>query len=333
MDPPFFRVNITLASLSLSQFDATYSVNANAVGVLPRSELALWASGSVTNAAALAALATQVAKDWYLYQIGKLDIVFAGLAPWTPEGTSDYVEWTQTNDMVSTRVQRGQGGGGYAGFPTARPLGLKDGSGNTIIENIYYLSLPDGSYTIVNGVLTITGGLEHDINAWKQGSNWYTSNNTGGLNPIFSLNSGYLYGIPVIVTRNRTVNKLGCYIESGNAGANLKLALYDITSDSSILPNTALAVTGNIDASANNTMVSADVSVPVVPGHYWLLAQTDLSLGIFGVMAIVPTLPVTDDPPTQKVWLKNNTSTIGDPVPFALGDAVTGDGPYIAWRM
>lgn len=192
-DPPFFRVKVTLASLGLTQFDSTLSVNAFATGILPRNETALWSSGSVTNAAALTALATQAAKDWYLYQLGKLDIVFAGLAPWTPEGTSDYVEWTQTKDIVSTRVQRG----------TALPYVAQSPARQSIF----------------------TGG---DLNSFRRPLVHYTCPVTGQSLHAGFLRDNQILAVPYPVPRTEAIVSIGFRLDTvGPAGSLLRCAIYD----------------------------------------------------------------------------------------------------------
>lgn len=280
-DPSHFRVNVTLASLGLSQFDPIHSVNSSAVGILPRNELALWASGSVTNSAALAALAAQVAKDWYLYQLGKLDIVFAGLTNWAPEGTSDYVEWTQTNDIVSTRVQRGSGGGGYQ-FSDNPRRGLTLVTGITpVIENIYYISLPTGSYQIVDGILVLNQGLGGgDIHTYRTSGGRFTSPvTTAARQDGNALPKNQIYLYPFIVPVTQTFSRLEIYLTNvGSAGAKVQLAVYDTQSATNDTPRNPLVSTADI---AIDTGIAGlrgqNVTFTLSPGLYYLAANSNNS--------------------------------------------------------
>lgn len=57
-------------------------------------------SGNLTE---LTNLTTQNAKDWYRFRLGRAEITYPGVIPYTPEGLSDNIEWTP----VFTRIQRG----------------------------------------------------------------------------------------------------------------------------------------------------------------------------------------------------------------------------------
>ena len=100
---------VTMANCGLSAtlFDPTVSPNA---GTMPIHSIQPY-TGS--NDAALTALATQMAFDFYSWQLGKVDAVYAGVVPWVPEGMSDATEWlskglaNDPNAMFSTRPQRG----------------------------------------------------------------------------------------------------------------------------------------------------------------------------------------------------------------------------------
>lgn len=70
---------------------------------------ATYVGGVLTNTAALAALTTQVATDlagWL--RIARQDQKYAGVIPYTPEGTSESIEWILREGEASTRVQGGQ---------------------------------------------------------------------------------------------------------------------------------------------------------------------------------------------------------------------------------
>jgi hypothetical protein len=66
------------------------------------SAVATFASGSATNAAALAALATQAATDFYAWQAaGVYDVAFAGVAPWLPTGADGSCEYAHDPDRAA----------------------------------------------------------------------------------------------------------------------------------------------------------------------------------------------------------------------------------------
>ena len=98
--PHTVTVPMGSAGLSSSLFNASVSPNDN---VCPVQSIQPYDG---TNGTALATLATQLAFDYYMWQMGRLDMVFRGVLPWTPEGTSDSVE-IQESGIITTRVQRG----------------------------------------------------------------------------------------------------------------------------------------------------------------------------------------------------------------------------------
>lgn len=102
-----YTVTVTLSSLGLPEFSGVFG-NTSAQKTFHDSATATYAGGgSPTNAAALLALATQTATDYYRYRACPLDIKYAGIVQWEPEGWSDNVEWTYRLNEVSTRIQAG----------------------------------------------------------------------------------------------------------------------------------------------------------------------------------------------------------------------------------
>lgn len=84
---------VSLLSLSLTQFGSIPGFKGSLV--IKANTIAAWAGGgSPTNDTELAALAQQVATDFYCWRLGSLDQRFAGIAAWTPEGFHD-IEWTE----------------------------------------------------------------------------------------------------------------------------------------------------------------------------------------------------------------------------------------------
>ncbi len=84
--------------------------------------------GTPTNASELDAYAAAMSRDWYLWQLGGTDVVYAGIGPWTPEGISDSVEYLYDAEKMLTRVQRApwndRAGGGLL-----KELGIDGGGG------------------------------------------------------------------------------------------------------------------------------------------------------------------------------------------------------------
>lgn len=100
-----YVVVVTLASLALPELAGIAGHSGSKTfhdSALP----AYSDGGALLNGAELTALATQIATDWYRFQLADRDVKFAGIVPWQPEGLSDCVEWTYRKNEVSTRVQR-----------------------------------------------------------------------------------------------------------------------------------------------------------------------------------------------------------------------------------
>lgn len=88
--------SVTLASLGLP---GTAQGIAGLAKTFHSTAIATFAGGTATNASALAALATQVATDWYTWQAaGTHDIAFDGVAPWVPTGADGLCEYAHAPD-------------------------------------------------------------------------------------------------------------------------------------------------------------------------------------------------------------------------------------------
>jgi hypothetical protein len=97
---------VTLASLGLPEFQGVTGFPGSAL--LHSTALANAPAGTTPpNDAELAALARQLAQDWYRHRVAPHDVLYAGVAPWTPSGFTDVVEWAQTPRQVTTRARRG----------------------------------------------------------------------------------------------------------------------------------------------------------------------------------------------------------------------------------
>jgi hypothetical protein len=104
---PYKAVQAYAVSASTLSLPAGVTYNSHTHTIREEGWACVTLSGSTwDNESTCVALANQFAQDWYSFQLSAADIVYAGIAPWTPEGLSDSIEWTYRADMVSTRVQR-----------------------------------------------------------------------------------------------------------------------------------------------------------------------------------------------------------------------------------
>jgi hypothetical protein len=104
-NPAPVAVPVTLASLNLPS-NPPGGAPVGGIGGLTKtfhsSAVATFASGSPTNSAALAALATRAATDWYTWQAtGVYDVAYAGVAPWLTTGADGLVEYAHAPDIGS----------------------------------------------------------------------------------------------------------------------------------------------------------------------------------------------------------------------------------------
>lgn len=94
----------TLAGLNLADFAGVSPHGGSRV--YHDTAVANYHAGSPTNATQLQNLTNQIATDAYRYAASRLDVVFNGVVPWTPEGLSDSIEWYHGTDGCATRVTR-----------------------------------------------------------------------------------------------------------------------------------------------------------------------------------------------------------------------------------
>jgi hypothetical protein len=100
-DPAPVAVPVTLASLNFPP-----GAPVGGIGGLTKtfhsSAVATYSGGSLSNSAALTALATQAATDFYGWQAaGNYDVAYAGVAPWLPTGADGLVEYAHAPDFGS----------------------------------------------------------------------------------------------------------------------------------------------------------------------------------------------------------------------------------------
>lgn len=113
------RVDVTLTSLSLSAYAGFAGVGgtggsiSNLPNVILSSGMGPRYDLSPTDyMTAITAYATQLATDWYSWQLSLTDATFRGIIPWQPTGFEDRIEWVHPFDKddpdqsILTRVIR-----------------------------------------------------------------------------------------------------------------------------------------------------------------------------------------------------------------------------------
>lgn len=286
---------VTLASLALARY-LFVTTNPTGTAVLYSSQLAEYNdANALTNDAALAALAGKIAEDYYLWNLSKVDLVLPGIVPWSPDGDLDAVEWTHVGSaadpgsQISTRIQR-------AYYYTYVDLATAVGLGNTSIlnitdnitnvKNVTNITIINGTITDNgDGSVTVTGGSGGDINYWKASGQLYTCNHAGSISSGAQLPYlGYMYALPLIVTRSATINICSTVRTPVDAAlypnARMGIALYDVGGGSSILPRNAIVFKNNIvtndsNPNADEGLYDLGSSVAVSPGLYWWAVTTN----------------------------------------------------------
>jgi hypothetical protein len=113
-DDPF-TVTVNLADLSIPEYGSETGV-ANTTKVLFADYMYTGTTANITNCNNLA---TQLATDWYGWQLCNIDFTAPGIWNWVPTGAEDLIKWTyQNGGKVLTQVTRGpwqqQQCGGYS---------------------------------------------------------------------------------------------------------------------------------------------------------------------------------------------------------------------------
>lgn len=96
-------VTITLTSLALSQYGSFTGYTGSKVFHAS----ALAAYPGPTNSAQLLTLTTQIANDWYLWQLGRTNLSIVGYPGWTLSGLEDAVQLRHESGRIFTRILRG----------------------------------------------------------------------------------------------------------------------------------------------------------------------------------------------------------------------------------
>jgi len=131
--------SVTLAALGLPDIPANTPTSPGSK-TFHETAPAQYLAGTLQNQAELTAMLRQIATDYYRFQLGPLDVKYAGVVPWNPEPLNDSVEWIYTahggaqgDGEVSTRIQRppfndltqelDHGGGAGGASPPPSPPG------------------------------------------------------------------------------------------------------------------------------------------------------------------------------------------------------------------
>ena len=255
-------IHVTLASLSLTQFDLVKSVNSSATGIVP-------STIAKTAGFDLSLMATEIARDWYLYQLAKVDMTFAGLCLWTPEGGSDAIEWVHGLDrgeqpIVSTRVSKGFGA----------------------VHGI----LPP----VIHG-----GGL--DFNSFRNlYKSWYGMPVTGqDIGPGVAMPPNTIAAVFFPSPRSVHLARLGIFIANpGATGATFRLGIYDIQDPEHIDPRNrvvdggALVVdTDTLGNAPYNGFVSNTINFTTAANTaYWLVIRGNDLTDDIGLLATSVTI-------------------------------------------
>ena len=136
-----------------------------------------------SNGAEITALATEIARDWYRWQVGRQDVKFASIVPYAPEGLTDRIEWTFSDVEISTRVLRGPwndlnenmnhnstatvgGGGSGTGGSFDICCGWAIYDSLNLMKPLYDIDLNDKDILINTGTsnLTIATGATFNVN-------------------------------------------------------------------------------------------------------------------------------------------------------------------------
>jgi hypothetical protein len=211
--------------------------------ILESSQVANGDNIAPSNQDDLDTLAQVMAKDYYLFNLGKVDLIFPGIVAWIPEATSDNVECTHTGTadagMVSTRVQRGYTHT-HIGQPPPAPSG---------------------------------GGM--DINSFRQSGRRYTFLNTVEAVVACPVDlTDTIVAVPFIVPITQSFNKIEVYLmspPSGFAGNTIQLAIYDTAAPNNLALRNVIVHTGDLVMGTSPIgFVGATIAVTLTPGLYWL---------------------------------------------------------------
>ncbi len=140
-----YKVSVTLASLALSQYGSSLGFTGERVFHTACVANFLGSSTVPDNNAEVNTLAQAIARDYYLWRLGRQDQVYAGIANYDPEGLSEVIEWSITDMEVNTRVRRGVWDdrivdllhhGTYGGVPGPIIPGISSNGVITLTKNV-----------------------------------------------------------------------------------------------------------------------------------------------------------------------------------------------------
>lgn len=235
--PHTVTVAMGSAGLDSSLFNGTVSPNSNTIPI-PSMQ-----SYNGSNASDLSTLATQLAKDYYMWQMGRADMVMADMVAWTPDGVSDGVEWiNRSSTKITTRVQPGA----YYSLLMQDTNGVTLTDGTTTVYKITNIQIIGGQIigggssfggtTVPVGTTGVVGGA--DIDAYRENGDSGTPTIYGPLTWAGNVAActqlppcNQILAIPRIEPFARVVNSIDIPILGVLGGSNtqdkLQLAIYD----------------------------------------------------------------------------------------------------------
>lgn len=98
-DDTRYTVDKTLSGLAISQYGSF-------TGMADMTATHYADPVYIDETADAAALATQIATDWYGFRLAPSDQAYAGIVAWTPTAYDDVIEWEHSLDTIRTRIQR-----------------------------------------------------------------------------------------------------------------------------------------------------------------------------------------------------------------------------------
>lgn len=286
---PFYSVTVTLEELDLAAFQSpdstiTFSINADATMPLPSSAIARFGLfGVLINGDDLQALAEQMAEDFYLWELSKLDLVFAGITAWTPEGASDGIEWIHRassdalDGMVSTRIQRGS----WYTFQDQLTSG-----GSATPPGEMCCNIPCHSWCMSSG-----GGGGLDLNSFRNlFKSWYGMAVTGqSIGTTVPPAEDKIAAVFFVSPRSVSLAQIGVFLgnsyfgSTGLTGARLRLGIYDIQDPEHPDPRNLVVDGGDLDvdqvahgANPFNNFVGNPISFQTQANTgYWLVCRSN----------------------------------------------------------
>jgi hypothetical protein len=243
---PPYAITVTLASIQIAingqlpqgilGFDNVWSVNASATEILETTITAVYSGTDTTptNLSFLVTCANQIAADWYLWQLAKVEVTLAGICNWIPEGASDAIEWTHSGTdvagTVSTRITRAEAHT-YAELPPFTPIaGILD----------------------INSFRNLATGYGPSVS-----ENDFGTNNLRGVYPFSSLTGACydsLFAMPFVSTLGGILERLQVWVTQlaamgGGNLAKLRIGIFDSQDPKHNNPRNLIYLSADLDVS------------------------------------------------------------------------------------